>query len=1379
MEDDSSLHVEVIKKDNVDNSKGLAKYEDSPHSGLLNIKEDNVDKGTLLERGNVMEEKKEINENEASINQDKGNESVIRHKDDCDSDYQNCAVNELQNFTSDASEFTSLSKEQTENASVADELNCRSEDVPDKCDTGKKRQNTKKRGRRKLVNDVNNQPSKNVEHKDSEENETESIKDETSASSSEDSPVSRDNNQSEEFELPPKRRRKKARPRTASLDSDNSDLQPSDLELGYKILEQIMAFPRATPFLDKPDENAYGMLEYYQIITDPMWLNEIDRKYREEEYSKVTELIGDIRRVLENCYRYWGAGDPLSKKALRVEEYLEKKISMLPQSVKQQCTLEATHGDGPGEDSVEDESKEDQQNPETKRYCQIIKKSSFVSKLLRRVVCEIKSDLQTSLTTVRHTELKEIEKDVEDWENSVLLVGDAVNQIYAMWELPVIGHFFYLTFNVLSIEPISQFELERMLLMPQASIMLAKVMTTMLIAPLSRVRLEVGPPMPYSIWTTKLKIKVASWYRIYRNTGDQTLKVFEQIGVEPEFWLVMGETNPLNDCEFHELSFLQRVWLLKSLCDYLLHNHKTIQDVINNIEPDELREKCLGKDKLGYTYHYFSEFSEVRIYKQAKVTESKWYGYEAGVEEVISVAAEDVEYKSDNEDDSISKAVGIKKFLYKPPKCVLPCADNFKLVAASVEDIRCLIDEFCNSDLQVMQGRGPCAPLVIKLNAIVNELEPIERKLISSITYIRNKMYKEWTDFKNRDANYIDPGIAHWEKKEKDHPEKEEKQSVTAAPESFADNTASDQPESCERRERRSKRETQMRFMNADYDGRFGLDESEEDDEEYFEEDDDSEDEWVACPSKRKKKQQNVNKRIKKLNSLTEQIKFQPEQQSNNNNRRNNSVMPPNEIKIKQENIKTEKQDYIRIKSEADLNYVEPVNLKQEPPSYPVIKQEVNVPSQTVVRTLVKLTTPVNKVPIKKSLSPEPEVICISDEDPDSPPDVKPIVDDLRSIKTVDCVVPLVDQRIGPRPQYQQGGVQNQYVPQYPSNSNMGVTYTTARDSNQMYVNSMPHVSSYMPQVRGSPQQQQQQQVIPPVRSPARQTVMYQQSMTSPTLKQSPQSFINNSKSNLPSNSSPQARNNQNFYISPQNSKTISPNSNRSFVNNSSQQQLNKSPVPQQNFIRSPTPVQQRSPRASGPASMQAIQSLLPPSPGRGRPRLQQNIRMQTPSPRGSSVRSMSPQQISNKIGSSPQSILRQRSPLVTQRNVTPQRTPGTSYNSPSNTRFQTNKATNQSPAPQAKRNLSFNSPTRPVRQQPPEPPLQIINTGNIISKNATTVEGKLLVGLTDDGNYGYHVVLPDGGKVTLTNSQLAELRAKNGGSLPPKVGVPMVQSSD
>jgi hypothetical protein len=39
----------------------------------------------------------------------------------------------------------------------------------------------------------------------------------------------------------------------------------------------------------------------------------------------------------------------------------------------------------------------------------------------------------------------------------------------------------------------------------------------------------------------------------------------------------------------------------------------------------------LGKDKDGYTYHYFPSFNEVRIYKMAKVPDTKVIEHEPAV----------------------------------------------------------------------------------------------------------------------------------------------------------------------------------------------------------------------------------------------------------------------------------------------------------------------------------------------------------------------------------------------------------------------------------------------------------------------------------------------------------------------------------------------------------------------------------------------------------------------------------------------------------------------------------------------------------------------------------------------------------------------------
>lgn len=42
-----------------------------------------------------------------------------------------------------------------------------------------------------------------------------------------------------------------------------------------------MRIPKIEPFLDKPNENLFGMSTYYKIIKKPMWLTEgMYRKFK-------------------------------------------------------------------------------------------------------------------------------------------------------------------------------------------------------------------------------------------------------------------------------------------------------------------------------------------------------------------------------------------------------------------------------------------------------------------------------------------------------------------------------------------------------------------------------------------------------------------------------------------------------------------------------------------------------------------------------------------------------------------------------------------------------------------------------------------------------------------------------------------------------------------------------------------------------------------------------------------------------------------------------------------------------------------------------------------------------------------------------------------
>ena len=108
--------------------------------------------------------------------------------------------------------------------------------------------------------------------------------------------------------------------------------------------------------------------------------------------------------------------------------------------------------------------------------------------------------------------------------------------------------------------------------------------------------------MPYRVWESKLKKRVGMWYHQVRDcccscsccfdvvggvvTNDimwyhqarerhsgliNTLKAQYQLGLDPTFFDILGDhANPLEKKQFHELSFFQRVWILKALCDNCL-----------------------------------------------------------------------------------------------------------------------------------------------------------------------------------------------------------------------------------------------------------------------------------------------------------------------------------------------------------------------------------------------------------------------------------------------------------------------------------------------------------------------------------------------------------------------------------------------------------------------------------------------------------------------------------------------------------------------------------------------------------------------------------------------------------------------------------------
>uniref|UniRef100_A0A1B6LJR7 Bromo domain-containing protein n=1 Tax=Graphocephala atropunctata TaxID=36148 RepID=A0A1B6LJR7_9HEMI len=1110
-------------------------------------------------------------------------------------------------------------------------------------------------------------------------------------------------------------------------------IELTDLEQMYKIVEHLMASSGAAAFLERPDDSMFGMSDYYEIVTKPMWLKEVERKYEAEEYTSATEVAADVRLMLENCYQYWGPCDTLSKRALKLEQVFENKIAALPENIQKQCSLEATHGD-----IVKEEPDDSPKKPNNK-------KGGYVSKLLNWVVSgQGRSDnkpasTQETLNKARRAEREAAEKQLTLWESDNLLTLSIKDQIASMWEFPVIGQFLHLVYNVLNIDPISHLELERMLLMPQASKTLATLITSMLIPPLFRAKLEVGPAMPYSIWTERLSTKVTSWYRNYHSKGDSTVEVFDSLGIEPQFWLVMGDENPLKDYLFHELTFLQRVWLLKGLCDFLLHNHKTIQDCINNLEMEELREQNLGRDKEGYSYHYFPMFTEVRIYKMAKVSDAK-KDYGSGVEEAITMCAEE---EDDEDQAQESNLIGFSRQpLHKPPRSMRPSHSDFRLVCQSLEDVRCLVDQFCDADPLLLQGQGVNAALVSGLQSIVSQLESRESKMELAVFNVRSRMRDEWQQHKARGSDFVDPGVAYWERKEKEEKRAvDEKLPDLSVPGTSSDGLLLDD----EKRERRTRRESSLKMLAREENGAMDDESAEESPLDF---DDDSEDEWFATKrdkENKKKKRCMSAKKIKKFAEITSKDKDMDKLGSGFQNSTNVKVgnVPSSSkeqpVKIKQElpdpddpgsqgKTVTPKQS----KSGETPKIFDKDNNKMKK-AQPVVKQEIiedpqhanttpTIPSNhnSVIQTLVP---PVNVSNVKKekasksapitpdlsklkrSNSPDQDVVYISDSE-DSP-DVKPTPAMLahrmnpNKEETINYSIPMGG--------YMAPGASSNQGPFVPVNVNPG----------EQVFNAQPQVFNVA------------QQPTQPItyQMPAAQTLV-QQIRPNPTIVrlQAPR---------------PNLAPNQKFLVIQGNTNNV----------NQPNQFMNKGPRPPGNSF--PTTPTMQSVNWFGPrGSPQANVNYSP------RQRAQPLVVVQGQSPRGrGSPRSpMTPTRgVQRFSGRTPTNV---RTPSPAARPPTQM-----GVRTPSPLRGRGGPA---SPAVRAGpvRNLNFNrSPAKPVSKPASEAAPR---------NDSPDIEGTLMVSLTDSGGFGYVVLLPDGGKISLTQDQLAKIRSDNGGTLPKTCKVPL-----
>uniref|UniRef100_A0A8C4NBW3 Bromo domain-containing protein n=1 Tax=Eptatretus burgeri TaxID=7764 RepID=A0A8C4NBW3_EPTBU len=208
---------------------------------------------------------------------------------------------------------------------------------------------------------------------------------------------------------------------------------------------------------------------------------------------------------------------------------------------------------------------------------------------------------------------EEKERVAAQWDESVCLRA-CPTSLAMRWELPAIGHFLCLAQQELGLPEVAYYELERCLLLPRASRFLAHLFTSLLLAPRDRGRC---PPMPYKVWERRLRCRVRSWWDEVGSVPRPAIAA-DKLGLDSKFFLVLGERSPLEEKSFHDLPFLQRLWLLKGLCDHIYASEAAVQAAVLSWPIHECREVVLGYDSCSCSYLHFPQFcgADLRVYRQ-------------------------------------------------------------------------------------------------------------------------------------------------------------------------------------------------------------------------------------------------------------------------------------------------------------------------------------------------------------------------------------------------------------------------------------------------------------------------------------------------------------------------------------------------------------------------------------------------------------------------------------------------------------------------------------------------------------------------------------------------------------------------------------------
>lgn len=605
-------------------------------------------------------------------------------------------------------------------------------------------------------------------------------------------------------------------PASMRLEEERRASESPELEAARRLVDWLgspACRKYSAPFLEPME--AEQRAAYSRVVRQPMCLSRVRASLDARAYSGITEVVRDLRLILENCYRFFGPQHHLTKKALKLETVLEQKLALLPRELREKTTLEAT--------TLENRDLGAQRAGRRARLTSQLPTGGESSALLQLVKAEKAAQAREERLKLR--EERRVEKEVAqqaaiDWEQATF--GPGLARLAQRWEVPQVSQFLRLSQEPLQLPEASTAELERSLLMPEKSSLLALLMTCLLVAPQQRPRSLLQHPMPYRVWNDRLRNRLQNWYRTFLGSQHSFHKVFEAHGLEEQFFAVMGDTDPMESKDFHELDLVQRLWLLKGLCDHKMGQHRRVQEWMAEQEADTLREACLGEDRLGRRYLHFPCLAEPRLYRTAplppppppspppppppeekekapatKATRNKSKKKGRPVRSSSRKSSRHHRKAKPPVEEEEQEEVKVKEEPVDPPQeeeegaaaaeataAAAPVEEEekpeFETVATSVAGLRALIASLEEEGADRKPGKPGVAEeqqLLEQLRALLVEWEPQEGRFQQADAALRTRLHREWHQPDTHDTNDAEDALDSWTMHYKDEIDDEQSSS--------------------------------------------------------------------------------------------------------------------------------------------------------------------------------------------------------------------------------------------------------------------------------------------------------------------------------------------------------------------------------------------------------------------------------------------------------------------------------------------------------------------------------------------------------------------------------------------------------------------------